>query len=278
MICCSLRRAGSTTDFLASPDGSYFIGGRYCVYARDPTLRGFASWGRPDVADVRELLRLCEFGLAPGLPPYRWLVDLRGLEFIEPATFGLFLEYTSKNRDVLGRNILRGAQLRPDGFVAAILFGFQQLARLSYPDRVFNDVDEAMAWLEIEHQEGVLLLDELDAIRNASCASHDIVQRLRQQLETSGCLAGPEVARRLALSTRSLQRALREAGTTYRLELKAFRLRRAQELLRQGDRNLSWIAEEVGFSSVQHFATAYRRAIGDTPSAWRMRNRMPEDD
>ena len=70
-----------------------------------------------------------------------------------------------------------------------------------------------------------------------------------------------------------LQRALREAGTTYRAELDAFRIRRAHELLRQDERSLSWIAHELGFSSAQHFATAFRRAMGETPSVWRMRHR-----
>jgi AraC-like DNA-binding protein len=253
--------------------GRYFRGRRHAVFAHSPTLLGFASWGRPDVDDVRELLRLCEIGLDPKATPYRWLVDLRGLELVEPRTFALFIDYTRKNRETLRRNIVRQAQLRPDGLVGAILAGFSHLAQLSYPDRVFSDVEEALGWLEVDSREGVGLLEELEAIRNDACESFLVVGRLRRELEASGALSIDEAALRLGLSTRSLQRSLREAGTTYRLEVKGFRIRRAQELLTQGDRNLTWIAAEVGFSSVQHFATAYRRAIGDTPSAWRTRHR-----
>ncbi|HEY5241223.1 MAG TPA: hypothetical protein VIJ22_07155, partial [Polyangiaceae bacterium] len=91
------------------------------MYAHSPTLMGFACWGRPDVEDVRELFRVCAIGLRPGAVPYRWLVDIRGLELVEPATFGLFLDYTNRNREILRRNIVRQAQLRPDGFVGAII-------------------------------------------------------------------------------------------------------------------------------------------------------------
>jgi AraC-like DNA-binding protein len=267
----SLRRASSASELLADPTGRYVAGRRHCVFAHSPTLLGFAAWGRPGVEDVRELLRLCAIGLRPGMVPYRWLVDVRHLEFVEPATFGLFLEHTRINRGVLQQNIVRQAQLRPDGLAGAIVSGFARVARLSYPDRVFDDVGEALAWLGVEPRVGVELIAELDAIRNDACQSH-VVDRLRRELEEEGILAIEEIARRLGLSTRAFQRALREAGTTYRSELRTFRVRRAQELLR-GEQSLAWVAAEVGFPSAQHFATAYRRAIGEAPSAWRTRHR-----
>ena len=261
------------SEFLSDPIGHYCRGRRSLVFAYTETLLGFACWGRPDVDDVRELLRMCEMGLKPGSVPYRWLVDLRGLELVEPGTFGLFLEHARKHREILGHNIIRQAQLRPEGLVGAVISGFSHVAKLSYPDRVFADVEEALAWLPVEPELGVPLIAELEAIRSSACESFLVVGQLRRLFETAGVLTIEDAALRCGLSTRTLQRALREAGTTYRLELKAFRIRRAQELLSHGERNLTWIAAEVGFSSVQHFATAYRRAIGDTPSAWRARQR-----
>ena len=268
-----VQPASSIADFLANPIGRYRVGQRHCVFAASPTLFGFASWGHPDTSDIAELLRACAIGLEPGIQPYRWLVDLRGLQLIEPSTFAMFLEYTRKNREVLGRNIVRQAQLRPDGVVGAIVLGFAHLAKLPYPDRVFGDVGEALTWLDFEGEEGLDLVAKLEAIRSESRGSHAVVGRLRAALDASGPLAIRTAARRLGLSTRGMQRALRQAGTTYRIELTAFRIRRAQELLRRSERDLRSIATEVGFSSAQHFATAYRRAIGVAPSAWRARNR-----
>jgi AraC-like DNA-binding protein len=267
-----VKAAASPSDFLANPMGRYCVGRRHCVFAATPSLLGFASWGRPGVEDVAELLHLCAVGLEADMPRYRWLVDLRGLESVEPATFGLFVEYTRKNAKSLQRNIDRQAQLRPDGLVGAIISGFSRVARLSYPDRVFADVAKALAWLGVEHDEGTGVLAELSAIRDEARERHDVIARLRDELRATGALPAPHAAKQLGLSTRALQRALREGGTTYRMELKAFQMRRAQELLR-GEETLALIAGEVGFSSAQHFATAFRRATGDTPSAWRTSHR-----
>jgi AraC-like DNA-binding protein len=268
-----LQLASDAGDFCANPVGRYYAGRRHCVFAHSSTLLGFASWGRPDVEDVTELLRLCEIGLGPRAMPYRWLVDVRGLELVVPATFALFLDYTHKNRDALGRNISRQAQLRPEGLVGAILSGFSHLARLPYPDRTFGDVEEALAWLEIEQEEGVTLLADLDGIRTGASETNAVVERIRRELDAAGALTADRAARLLGMSTRSFQRALQQAGTTYRMELRSFRIRRAQQLLRDGHHSLSWIAGELGFSSAQHFATAYRRAVGDTPTGWRARQR-----
>jgi AraC-like DNA-binding protein len=267
-----LRRAATTTEFLSNPIGAYFAGRHHSAFAYSPRILGFSSWGRPDVEDVRELLRLCTFALRPELAPYLWLVDLRGLEVIEPATFAPFVEYTRRNRQVLGQKILKQAQLRPDGFVGAIIAGFGHVASLPYPNRVFGDPLAAIAWLEVEPSEGASVVAELEAIRNDASAGVTVVARLRREFAAAGALTIKEAARRLATSTRSLQRALRDAGTSYRAELESFRLRRAQELLRS-ERSVTWIAAELGFSSAQHLATAYRRAMGETPTAWRARNR-----
>jgi AraC-like DNA-binding protein len=235
-------------------------------------LLGFSCWGRPDVEDVRELLRACEVGLGRSRVPYRWLVDLRELEVIEPSTFAPFLDYTKKNRETLRRNIVRQAQLHGGGFVGAVISGFARVARLPYPDRVFGEVLEALAWLEVERETGLAVVEELEAIRAESRGNHSVVARLRGELELAGAISIERMARRFGQSTRTLQRALREAGTTYSVELTAFRLRRAEELMKS-DRPLAWIASEVGFSTAQHFATAYKRARGATPTEWRGRQK-----
>ncbi|MFT3835403.1 MAG: helix-turn-helix transcriptional regulator [Myxococcaceae bacterium] len=95
---------------------------------------------------------------------------------------------------------------------------------------------------------------------------------MREILASSPCKDLGELAARLGMSSRSCQRALAAAGTTFRTELNAGRMQRARGLLTSGDRSMKWIAGELGFASVQHFATAFRRANGETPTAWRDRN------
>ena len=247
------------------------------MFAHSPTLIGYVCWGYPDADDVRDLLRLCEVGVAPDAVPHRFLVDLRALEFVDPRTFTQFVEYTNNHRAVLQEKVLRQALLRPDGLVGAIITGFSPIARLSYPQRVFGDVAAALAWLELPPEEGIALIAQLDAIRAEASGTDETVRRIRELLFASRCKALDEVARRLGLSRRTCQRALRDAGTSFRGELASARIRKAKDFLAEGDRNLTWVAAELGFSSVQHFATAFRRATGETPSAWRARQQRATD-
>lgn len=266
-----VRPAASPAEFFRSPVGTYLEGRRHAVFVVAPDLMGFTSWGRPDVDDVRELLRWCEVGLGAALPPHRFLVDIRTLESIEPATFTQFVDYVRRNRAALAENITKQAQLRPDGLVGAIIGGFAHIARPPYPERVFVEPGEGLEWLGVPADHGHALLAELEAIRSVYVGRADVVGRLRRLFETRGVLALGASARALSLSPRSLQRALRSAGTTYVTEARAFRIARAQELLQTTDRHLGWIAIELGFSSSQHFATEFRRAAGLSPSAWRSR-------
>ncbi|MCB0034122.1 MAG: helix-turn-helix transcriptional regulator [Anaerolineales bacterium] len=49
----------------------------------------------------------------------------------------------------------------------------------------------------------------------------------------------------------------------------SLRIKRAQALLHQTDQSITDIAYELGFSSSQHFATAFKRHTGISPSAYR---------
>ena len=246
-------------------------GRRYAVFVIAPDLMGLTSWGKPDVDDVRELLRWCEVGLGNVLPPHRFLVDIRALESVEPATFTQFVDYVRRNKEALGRNVTKQAQLRPDGLVGAIIGGFAHIARPPYPERVFLEPDEGLEWLGVPGDDGRAVLRELEAIRSAHVGQSDVALQLRRHFEERGVQSLEACARALSLSPRSLQRALRVAGTTFVVEARAFRIARAQELLRTTDRHLGWIAIELGFSSSQHFATEFRRATGMSPSEWRNR-------
>ncbi len=267
-----MDRALSLTDFVADPIGKYWAGRRHSLFAYASDTIGFMTWGHPDRDDIAELLRggVALFSTEKRTP-YRLLVDLRDLEGIDASTFAPFLEYTLKYGDMLQRNIVRLAQIHSGGFVGAIVSGFALIAKLPYPERAFRDVEKAIDWIGLERGEGLALIAELEQIRRDLRGRHAVVERLRRELDASGALAMAEAARRLGLSTRTLQRALREAGTSYRAELRAYRLRRAQDLLK-GERSIGWIASEVGFSGVPHFSTAYKRATGETPTEWRTRH------
>ncbi|GGS57732.1 transcriptional regulator [Planobispora rosea] len=78
-----------------------------------------------------------------------------------------------------------------------------------------------------------------------------------------------EVAGRLAMSPRTLQRRLREEGTTWRAELEELRQRRVQHLLRETSLSVDSIAARVGFTDSRSLRRAVHRWYGHGPAAIR---------
>jgi AraC-like DNA-binding protein len=74
------------------------------------------------------------------------------------------------------------------------------------------------------------------------------------------------VARRIGVTPRSLQRRLRDEGTSYRELIDAIRHKRAIDLMQRGV-SFGDIAEHLGFSEARAFRRAFRRWTGLVPSA-----------
>ena len=74
------------------------------------------------------------------------------------------------------------------------------------------------------------------------------------------------VARRVGVTPRSLQRRLRDEGTSYRELVDAIRHKRAIDLMQRGV-PFGDIAEYLGFSEARAFRRAFRRWTGLVPSA-----------
>lgn len=83
-----------------------------------------------------------------------------------------------------------------------------------------------------------------------------------------------DLAQRAGMSRESLRRAcLRETGRSPQRELTHRRLRRAADLLRHTPDKVAAIAARVGFNDPFAFSTAFKRARGDSPRAFRETNR-----
>jgi AraC-like DNA-binding protein len=77
----------------------------------------------------------------------------------------------------------------------------------------------------------------------------------------------PELAQQVGLSHRTLQRGFQALfRTTIVGYLKQQRLQQAEQLLRQGNRSVAEVALLVGYGHLGHFATAFKRQFGITPS------------
>jgi len=82
----------------------------------------------------------------------------------------------------------------------------------------------------------------------------------------SGKPSTKEVAYRLALAPRTLQRKLQEEGTTFQEVADAVRKDLAQQYVRSGDYSLQEMTYLTGFANPPAFSRAYRIWTGRTPS------------
>jgi AraC-like DNA-binding protein len=75
------------------------------------------------------------------------------------------------------------------------------------------------------------------------------------------------------LSERYVNELLFEAGASFTLRLNELRLRKAAELLANGEGRVSDIAFDCGFNDLSYFNRCFRRRFGLTPTAARGSNR-----
>lgn len=80
-----------------------------------------------------------------------------------------------------------------------------------------------------------------------------------------------QVAARLHCASRTLQRRLREAGTSFRAELALVRRRMAESYLRDPRLQIVDIAPLLGYSEHSAFTRSYKEWTGQTPQQWRQK-------
>jgi AraC-like DNA-binding protein len=264
-----LRAAESFEDMLAAPVGRYFGRGHSLLWCVDPALLGVVIWGRPGHDDVDRLLAAIDRPHHPALAPRcDHLFDARRLRGVDAEVFERYVRALHERRQLIAERVRRHALVGPGGVSGALVAGVSYLLRPPVPWRTFSDLDPALAWLD--RSDGRAIADELGRLVTDVADGSPIVGRLRLFLRSAHLRASvDEAARALAMTTRSLQRALRVAGTSYREELERERLQLACELLTGTELKLDVIAMRVGFSSGAHFATFFHARMGRPPSEWR---------
>lgn len=116
------------------------------------------------------------------------------------------------------------------------------------------DVVDSLAMVDERDPE-----EQVDALRRELGRPDGPCERLHAIWEREPGLTSPDVlARRLGLSVRSMQRRLRDRGTSFEQELRRARVRRAQRLLAETDLKLAGVALDTGFATPAHFSRAFR--------------------
>ena len=107
-----------------------------------------------------------------------------------------------------------------------------------------------------------------DLVSEASMAER--VRRVLHEMLPAGQSSIEEVANRLAISKRSLQRKLAEELSSYQQVLTATRRDLAQAYLSRSSASLVEIAYLLGFQDGTSFIRAFRDWTGKTPGDYRM--------
>ncbi|MBT8496354.1 MAG: AraC family transcriptional regulator [Deltaproteobacteria bacterium] len=266
-----MRATASLAEFRAAPVGRYLVGSGWIHYCVEPRLFGVILWGRPNREGTIALVRSLALELGEEIEPHQSIVDASRVDSVDSEAFDELSRYVHDNQQALENKVTRLALVRPIGLPGAVAAGFYQVTGMPYPVAVVDDLEGAVEGLGLESKlvgtlgrladESAHLPEPLGPLRAA------IIDRLGAPIELA------DIARQLGLSERSLQRRLRELGTTFQAELMQVRLNAAKRRMLDSDAPLTAIAIDLGFTSLQHFSNQFRKFVGQAPSAWRARNR-----
>lgn len=270
-----VRACPVRSEFLARPSGRWIAGRTWLYFHATPTLVGFVLWGSPTAADLEQLTTVLAVEL--GARPHASLVDARAVTAIEPRGFRVLERYVEANRLALSRAVTRLALVRPGGMLGAVTAGFYDVAKAPYPVNVFERRSDALEWLGAPNP--AALLDEIACAEAEATGTSELLRDLRAWLVDHLDAARLEIAARaLGTSQRTLQRRLSAHEVTFQEEVNRARIEVAQRLLLESDTKLTALAHDVGCASLASFSALFRRATGQSPSAWRAARRRGAND
>lgn len=87
-----------------------------------------------------------------------------------------------------------------------------------------------------------------------------------------------DICRALNVSASHLSRCLQKmVGMTAAQYITHYKLLRAQDLLKTGEKNIQEVSDHLGFSSVYYFSRLFKQHFGETPSSF-MKRYLPKTD
>lgn len=133
------------------------------------------------------------------------------------------------------------------------------LAALEHPLPFFNPDLETLAKQQLEQA--------LSNLNNNDELSYRVAKILRQHLKEMP--TAEQVANEVCLSSATLNRRLKAAGTSFQQLKDTIRHQEAQRLLNNPRLGIDQIAEHLGFNDTSNFSKAFKQWEGVTPSQYR---------
>jgi AraC-like DNA-binding protein len=264
-----VRPAASVDDFLAHPVGRYVVGPTFLVWCYSDELTGSTLWGTPGSADLSLLFRLWELYRYLPTRKLRVVTDGRLFDKFSPELLESVLDFVRTRAADLFERLERQAFILPPTLAGAAMIGLYPMAGLQHAWRAFEDAPGAFAWAS--PAEGPAAEPVVTALVASARAEPPLVGALRRHLRGDVCTTIDAAARALGRSTRTLQRELREAGTSFRGEAERIKVEIARQLLDDTDEKLEIVGQRIGCNSPSSFSRLFRRHTGVSPSAFRAR-------
>jgi AraC-like DNA-binding protein len=265
-----MRGAATLEEFSQNPVGSYFASRAFLYFFPVPAVRGFLLWGRPDDQDVADLFQASDGCNRAATEPFFSLIDASRFEGVGASAFRWMANNMGARMGKEGWRVRKQALVRPPGLPGALVGGFYNVVAAKYPVKVFATADEAKTWLGHSDLNAI----DLDALWQQT--NNPLLRELHAvlALEAGNAPTLDDIARRMSRSSRTLQRQLQDCGTNFQGELQKVRVELARKKIAETDLKLSTIAYELGFASLQHLSTLFRKLTGETPREYRKRQ-MP---
>ena len=207
----------------------------------------------------------------------QYVIDLPGVDaFAKELVYDLSITVTSKilqalcgpewkpSRIYLARPTPQDTHYYRKHFQAPVTFEAEKSA-VVFP----------ILWLEhrLERADPLLhkhLQKEANQLRglHAGNTLDDLPKVLNEAILAGQCSVS-NIARKLGLHPRTLNRRLQESGTSYRQELNKARFEIARQLLARSSQAIAQIAFLLNYSDVTAFNRAFKRWAGVTPAKWR---------
>jgi AraC-like DNA-binding protein len=267
-----LVTADGIESFLAAPEGRYVAGRHFFIWCHDLGFTGSVLWGRPEERDTGDIVAVWR-ALHPRMHQFDVVTDGSRIESIDAAAFDVMVGYLRSQLPEYAKSIRRQAIIHPSGLPGAAIAGMLPAIGPNFHRwQIFSEPRAGFQWLERPDADAVC--DEVTPIATRLSGKSPWRSLLGESLRGDpDAVSLATLAQQLGRSERSLQRDLRDAGTTFRAELEAARIELARALLVDTDLKIDAIARRVGCASSAHFATLFRRVAGEPPSSYRERHK-----
>jgi AraC-like DNA-binding protein len=257
-------------ELVQNPVGAWTYAEPLFLWAASPSICGISYSGHVGAHHFPLLQQLAPLAFHPSLQrPYFALIDGQRLTGLDPLVFKFLTQYLGTIAKAGRALIERLVIVRPTGLTGAAVLGlFHQHFVGELDVRFVDTLAEGIQELPASPA-----CSEIERAATEAMGTPVVLDVLRRVLQVDPNTSLDAIARRLGMSTRSLQRECMASGSSFRQEVANARLELATHLLRTSDDKVVAIARTAGYSSAVSLSRRFQKVHGMTPAEFRQRHR-----